>query len=80
MHYAPQNEVYTYFRYTDQKSIMVILNANDQDQELDMNRFQERIGNEKHAKDVFSKAAVSLSQPLRIAAKSAKIISFKTPQ
>ena len=80
MHYAPQNEVYTYFRYTDQKSIMVILNANDQDQELDMNRFKQRIGNEKHAKDVFSKAAVSLSQPLRIAAKSAKIISFKTPQ
>ena len=80
MHYAPQNEVYVYFRYTDTKSIMIILNANDEDQELDMNRFQERIGNEKDAKDVFSSAAVSLSKPLRIAAKGTKIISFKTPQ
>ena len=80
MHYAPQNEVYVYFRYTDKKSIMVILNANDEDQDLEMNRFQQRIGNEKNAEDVFSKAAVSLSQPLTIAAKGTKIISFKTPQ
>jgi glycosidase len=80
MHYAPQNEVYIYFRYTNTKSVMIILNANNEDQELDMNRFHERIGNEKHGKDVFSSAAVSLSKPLRIAAKGTKIISFKTPQ
>ena len=80
MHYAPQNEVYVYFRYTDNKSIMIILNANDEDQELEMNRFQERIGNEKHAKDVFTNSAISLSRPLAIAAKGTKIISFKTPK
>ena len=29
---------------------MVILNANDEDQDLEMNRFQQRIGNKKMQK------------------------------
>ena len=58
MHYAPQNEVYVYFRYTDTKSVMVILNANDEAQTLDLSRYKQRIGSATEAKDVFSGALV----------------------
>jgi glycosidase len=78
MHYAPQNEVYVYFRYTDTKSIMVILNANDEAQTLDLSRFKQRIGSTTKAKDVFSGALVYLSKSLKIPPKSSRIISFKT--
>ena len=78
MHYAPQNEVYVYFRYTDTKSIMVILNANDEDQTLNMQRFNQRIGSAQTGKDVFSKTVIPLTGQLPIAANSTKIISFKT--
>lgn len=78
MHYAPQNEVYVYFRYTDDKSIMVILNANNEDQELDMKRFEQRIGTAKVGQDVFSEAEVPLAKSWIIPAKSTKIISFNT--
>jgi glycosidase len=78
MHYAPQNEVYVYFRYTDTKSVMVILNANDEAQTLDLSRYKQRIGSATEAKDVFSGARVNLSNSLKIPPKSSSIISFKT--
>ena len=78
MHYAPQNEVYVYFRYTDTKSVMVILNANDEAQTLDLSRYKQRIGSAIEAKDVFSGARVNLSNSLKIPPKSSSIISFKT--
>ena len=78
MHYAPQNEVYVYFRYTDNKTIMVVLNANEEDQTLNMQRFNQRIGSAQIGKDVFSKAVIPLTGQLPIPANSTKIISFKT--
>lgn len=78
MHYAPQNEVYVYFRYTDTKSVMVIINANDEAQTLDLSRYKQRIGSATKAKDVFSGARVNLSNSLKIPPKSSSIISFKT--
>lgn len=39
--FVPENNVYVYFRYDDQKTVMVILSANDQPVELDMRRFRE---------------------------------------
>ena len=79
LHYSPKNEVYVYFRYTDEKSIMVILNANKEAQTIDFGRFSERIGDTPNGKDVFHKEDVLFSKPLTLPAKSTKIISFKTP-
>ena len=80
MHYSPKNEVYTYFRFTKDKTIMVVLNANKEAQTLDFSRFVERIGSVKSGKDVFTETEISLRKPLTVSAKSIKIISFKTPQ
>ena len=80
MHYSPENEVYTYFRYTNDKTIMVVLNANKEAQTLNFSRFVERIGEVKSGKDVFTETEISLVKSLTIPAKSIKIISFKTPQ
>jgi len=77
MHYSPKNEVYTYFRYNDDKTIMVILNANKEKQQLNFSRFNERIGSATVGEDVFTKANISLTDSLELPAKSTKIISFK---
>lgn len=79
LHYSPKNEVYVYFRYTDEKSIMVFLNANKEAQTIDFGRFSERIGDTPNGKDVFHKEDVLFSKPLTLPGKSTKIISFKTP-
>jgi glycosidase len=80
MHFSPKNEVYTYFRYTKDKTIMVVLNANKEAQTVSFSRFGERIGNTKSGKDVFTHEIISFTKPIVLNAKSIKIISFNTPE
>ena len=79
MHYSPKNEVYTYFRYTDDKTIMVMLNANEEPQTVDLERFAQRIGTAEKGQDVFTDEHISLTSPIKLPAKSTILISFKTP-
>ncbi|MFD0941923.1 glycoside hydrolase family 13 protein [Pedobacter boryungensis] len=44
MQYVPENGIYVYFRYTNEKTVMVVMNTNEQPQELTTSRFSERIG------------------------------------
>ncbi len=41
LHFVPENNIYVYFRYDEEETIMVILNSNDRDMELGMERFRE---------------------------------------
>ncbi len=80
MHFSPKNEVYTYFRYTKDKTIMVVLNANKEAQTVSFSRFGERIGNTKSGNEVFTDEIISFTKPIAVPAKSIKIISFNTPE
>lgn len=40
-HFIPENNVYVYFRYNDEETVMVILNNNTEDQQLQNARFLE---------------------------------------
>ncbi|MFO7998763.1 MAG: glycoside hydrolase family 13 protein [Bacteroidales bacterium] len=53
-HFVPEGNVYVYFRYDNQQSIMVILNQNDHEVQLDMGRFREGWGGYSSATDIFS--------------------------
>ena len=80
MHFSPKNEVYTYFRFTNDKTIMVVLNANKEQQTINFSRFEERIGNTKSGKNVFTDEIISFTKPIAVPPKSIKIISFNTPE
>jgi hypothetical protein len=43
MQYVPENGVYVYFRYNHEKTVMVIVNTNDNEENLATARFSERI-------------------------------------
>ena len=59
-HYVPENNVYVYFRYTDNKSVMVILNNSSQTQNIKTNRFQESIQNYRTGKEVLTGKTIDL--------------------
>jgi neopullulanase len=40
-HFVPQDNVYTYFRYDDESTIMVVINSNEEEKALDTSRFRE---------------------------------------
>ncbi len=43
-HFYPFNNVYVYFRETDEESTMIIVNSNDKDFEVDLNNYKETLG------------------------------------
>ncbi len=76
-HYVPHNNVYVYFRYTDNKSVMIILNNSTKTQTLKTNRFKESIQNYTAGKEVLSGNTIDLKNEITIEAKSSLIIELQ---
>ncbi len=54
MQFVPENNIYVYFRYNEDETIMVVLNNNDSEMELDTRRFAEATKGYNQATDVIS--------------------------
>jgi len=76
-HYIPENNVYVYFRYTDSKSVMVIINNNKESKIFPTNRFQESILNYKTGNDVLSGKTIDLKNDISIEGKSVLLLELK---
>jgi len=77
MHFAPKHDgIYTYFRYDDERSIMVILNKGD-DRELSLEPYKERLSSFSKAVDVIDGQEFILNKPLRIESKKAYILELR---
>ena len=76
-HYVPENNVYVYFRYTDAKSVMVVLNNSSKTQTIKTNRFQESIQNYTAGKEVLTGKTLDLKNEITIEAKSSLIIELQ---
>lgn len=77
-HYAPQNnDVYVYFRYNDKEKVMIVLNKNEKNVTLDLNRYNEMIPNTFKAKDIISDKVMEIKNILEIPAKTAMILEIK---
>lgn len=77
LQYLPINEVYVYFRYDDNKTVMVILNNQKNTQTLDLKRFAEGIKSFTKGKDVVSEKEFSLIQPLQVEGKTALVLELR---
>ncbi len=53
-HFIPVNDVYVYFRYNEKEKIMVILNNNETDQNLNINRYTESLEDKSNGTDIIT--------------------------
>jgi glycosidase len=53
-HYIPDDNVYVYFRHSQSKRIMVILNANATEKEISLERFAENLNHAQQLKDILT--------------------------
>ena len=53
-HYIPEDNVYVYFRTSESKTVMVVMNANKSAKSLNAERFNENLKSFKEGKDVMS--------------------------
>lgn len=76
MHYAPDFGVYTYFRYTDNGKVMVILNKNTEAVQLATDRYREMLGGKTSAKDIITGKTFELKESFEVPARSAMILEI----
>ena len=76
MHFVPEDATYTYFRYTDDEAVMVILNKNEEEKVIDTNRFKEVISDYKSGKEIISGTNISDISEVTVPAKSAVIVEL----
>lgn len=76
LHFAPNNEVYVYFRYQADSIVMVVMNKNATPVDLNTDRFIEIIKYKQKAKNIITHEIVNFSAGLRIPPKTAYVFEI----
>jgi len=76
MQFVPENGTYVYFRYNADKTVMVIMNSNEQEQNLATDRFVERLKGFQKATNVISNEVVSDPKTIKVPAKSTVVLEL----
>jgi len=76
-HYVPENDVYVYFRYNDSEKIMVILNNNETEQTLKLERYAESLENKSIGIDAITGNSYDLKNNFTIPKETALILELK---
>lgn len=77
MQYIPEDGIYVYFRYTDDASVMVILNSNEEEKIVATKRFYERLHTYTKGKNVISGETLSDLKTITIPKQSGLVIELK---
>ncbi|HMB98966.1 MAG TPA: glycoside hydrolase family 13 protein [Balneolaceae bacterium] len=77
IHFAPENGIYVYFRYDDLEKVMVILNKNEVQTDLKLDRFAEMLDNHSTAKDIMTGRSYDLEGSITLDNRGAYILEIK---
>ncbi|MDB5747138.1 MAG: alpha-amlyase [Massilia sp.] len=76
MHFGPENNTWVYFRYNDNKRVMVAMNNNAREMALPTARFQEMLKGTPSGVDFLTGKTVDLTRELRLAPKATVVIEL----
>jgi len=77
MQYIPENNVYVYFRYDKNGTIMVAMNFNDKQYKLDTSRFNERMNGYDKAENMVTGETLNNLKEIQLPAKTAWILELE---
>ena len=76
-HYVPEQGVYAYVRYLDDRAVLVLLNKNTQDVRHSLQPYQEFLAGRKKARDVLANKNIALGDALVLPAKRSLILELQ---
>lgn len=76
MHFIPENGIYVYFRYDEERTVMVITNNNNENKKLDTKRFEERFKDYEMGVDIISRMAYDIKEAIEIEGKSVLVLQL----
>lgn len=77
LHYAPDRGTYTYFRYNEQQTVMVVMNKQPHAVTLDLTRFEQILPANSQATEVLTGAKLKLAQQLTVPASDVLILDIR---
>ena len=77
MHFAPDNNIYVYFRYDNDEKVMVVLSLNKMDVSLNLKRFKEMLPESFNAFDIISGKKLEVANSLLVPANKSMILEIK---
>ena len=77
VHFIPIDGIYTYFRYNDKSTVMVVMNNNEESRTIETSRYGEFLQRFSSGRDVISKNEIKDLTKFTVQAKSALIIELK---
>jgi neopullulanase len=75
-HFIPENNIYVYFRHNEEETVMVVLNAQNEPQSLDLSRFSELMEGYQSGYDLISGHTFQIEESLEIAPLQSMIIEL----
>ena len=76
MQYVPEDWVYTYFRYDDKQTVMVVMNTANEEKSIDPKRFSERTKGFSGARNITNKKLEDLNSLWKVPAKTIWILEL----
>ncbi len=76
MHYTPVGGVYTYFRYDDDATVMVLFNHGENPVDVAMGRYAERLRGATRATSILDDETVDISDSLELPARSVRVLDI----
>jgi glycosidase len=76
MQYVPQNGTYTYFRYDDKETVMVIMNTSIDEKTVDIKKFIERTNGFAKAKNIITSSVMRLNESWKVPGKTIWIMEL----
>jgi len=76
-HFLPTDNVYVYFRYTDDEKVMVVLNNNEGEATISRAKHIEMLRGHSSAKDVITGQTINISGDFKVPGKTTSIFELK---
>ena len=74
--FIPQNGIYVFFRYNNEKIVMIIANNNLENKELQLSRFDEMLSGKNVGVEITSGKQILLNNPITIPTKTVYVIEI----
>lgn len=76
LHFAPFEGIYVYFRYNEDKKVMVVMNKNSETKNINLKRFSEILPENSSGREVTTGLKFLLGESLKISGKTTNIIEL----
>ncbi|MFZ4544554.1 MAG: glycoside hydrolase family 13 protein [Saprospiraceae bacterium] len=76
LHFAPEKNMYVFFRHNKEKTVMVVLNKNPDELTVQTSKYQEILNGKKTATNVITGEKHDLANPLMVAGRSGQVFEI----